>query len=178
MEKTPLQTLLESNELDSNLPDVPQNYVTTQTILNPTESSLNFHTQKLTEVSCGAQTEPKANLETYWNIRRYYINQARASARQEFLQKGKEQIQNRLKSTDINEIRQLFKERHEWRTQIHNFRSDNQPICSVENCPHVAICGSQFCINHITKDPNQHLYVECQHCHQPHPIFTNCFTCK
>ncbi|KAK8886801.1 hypothetical protein M9Y10_037834 [Tritrichomonas musculus] len=179
MQKDSVQLYLESNGLDSALSEVPSKFETTEKHLESTESSLSFQTQKLCEtLGCQPPADGKMNSDTYSNIRRYFVNQARGQSRKEFLDREKKSIQEKLESGNIDTIRLLFKNRHEWRTSIHKFRSDDMPICVVENCPHVALKGSNFCINHIMLDKNQKLYVECPQCHQPHPVFTDCFSCQ
>lgn len=177
MIKDSVKQFLESNGLDTELAETPQSFETTESYLEPSESSSLFQTSKLFELSGCIPTETKMNSDAYWNVRRYYINQVRAQARKEFLDNEKNNIQECLRSKDINKIRELFTNRHEWRKAIHEFRSDDYPICAVDNCHHVALKGSKYCINHITLDENQKLYVECPKCHQPHPVFTNCLSC-
>lgn len=177
MLKDPVQQFLESNGLDTELCEVPQQYDTTDNYLEPSESSLSFQTQKLCEISGCQPNETKMNSDLYWNVRRYYINQVRTQSRKDFLDKEKNDIQEILRTKDISQIKKLFNDRHEWRKSIHNFRSDDMPICEVNNCHHIALKGSSFCINHIILDPSQKLYVECPNCHQPHPVFTNCLSC-
>ena len=177
MIKDSVKQFLESNGLDTELAETPQSFETTEACIDPSESSQVFQTSRLFELAGCHSAETKMNSDIYWNVRRYYINQIRAQSRKEFFDKEKSSIQEIIRSQDINQIRKLFNDRHEWRKTIHNFRSDDFPICEVNNCTHIAIKGSSYCINHIVLDKNQKLYVECPNCHQPHPVFTNCLAC-
>ncbi|OHT17455.1 hypothetical protein TRFO_02464 [Tritrichomonas foetus] len=173
-----IRSILEANGCDTALIEVPTHFETTENPLDPNLLSSDFQTQKLYDISACQAGDNKTASDKYWHIRRYYLNQVRATTRNQLIEEEKAKINEILKSGDNTKLQELFKKRHEWRKAIHNFRSDDQPICDVENCHHVALKGSTFCINHITHDKSQKLYVECEKCHQPHPVFAACLCCN
>ena len=176
--KSQLQQILESNECDTSLVQVPETFETAPRVVDPHESSTNFNTKRLFEISQLSSSESKSAADRYWHARRYYLNQIRASSRKQMNESEQKIIKEILKSGDKEKIKELFCNRHKWRTAIHEFRGDDKPICEAENCPHLALIGSKFCINHIMMDKEQKLFVECSNCHQPHPVFTKCFCCN
>jgi hypothetical protein len=89
-----------------------------------------------------------------------------------------ERIAGVVKSGDSADVLNLFKQRHVWRQHALEHLTDGRVICKIECCPHVAIAGSEYCVNHIMNDSTQKLFAECQVCHRPYPVMSECFTCR
>ena len=49
--------------------------------------------------------------------------------------------------------------------------------CAETECPREALTGSDFCINHIVRDPHQKLFRECPNCRRPSPVGCRCLFC-
>lgn len=176
-EKPKAQTILESMGISGILDDPPVEFETTENPIPPDADFSEFDTSKIYEYA-GPTTEGKTASEKYWHIRQYYMNQTRAAKRNEQITASIEDIKRILTSGSIEEIKDLQKQRHIWRKHAHEYRTDQLPICQVENCTEIALDGSKFCVRHILMDNEQKLFAECPNCHQPYPINSQCFRCN
>jgi hypothetical protein len=82
-----------------------------------------------------------------------------------------------LARLDLPGIQAVFRERHHWREEIANGRSDFPKICESQNCQAVALTGARYCVAHITRDPDQRLFTECRDCGRVYPKMGHCFFC-
>ena len=137
----------------------------------------NFNIRPLYEVA-GENPEAQTNEERYIHVRQFYMNKDRTERRSALIQDHLAEFKNILKNGTLEEIKELYKKRHMWRQKAHEIREDGQPICKVESCIHIALPGSEYCMNHIMNDPDQKLFIMCPTCKRPYPVNCECFTCR
>lgn len=156
----------------------PKNHFITQNpIKEKTEEELLFDINTLNQIS-GDFNEEITNEEKFWKIRQSYITEIRSKNRNEFITQRLEEIKNILKNGSIQDIENLFKERHKWVTAIHKTKKDGKNICSIQSCSNFSLPGTNYCINHITEDLNQKLYINCPQCGTIYPKISKCFYCN
>ncbi|EAY17396.1 hypothetical protein TVAG_319910 [Trichomonas vaginalis G3] len=155
----------------------PSEAVNTKNPVNTDGPMKNFNSIHIVQ-ACNEQSNPQSKEDKYIHLRQYYVNQVKGETRKQILDKKADEIRKILLKGSPEQIEQLYLNRHKWRQAIHEFRNDDKPICKVENCINVVVPGCEYCINHINLDPNQKLFVICEKCHRPHPVCSECFTCK
>lgn len=111
--------------------------------------------------------------------RKHYLNRLEKDAREDAIQrltkKLKYQVKNSIeKSENIQEILDLIKKKHEWKSSFFLFDNSLPKICKAESCANFCISGSDFCLNHISRDPLNNLFIECSKCHRTHPKNVHC----
>ena len=176
-EKPDAQSILQSFGISGTLEEPPADYDTTENPIPEDADFSTFDTSKIYECA-GPTTEGKTASEKYWHVRQYFINQCRASVRNEHVDQSIAQIKQIIQTGSVEDIKELQKRRHVWRQYAHQYRTDDQPICEEENCIELALEGSKYCIRHILLDPDQKLFAECPNCLQPYPINSQCFRCN
>ena len=134
-------------------------------------------TSALYQIS-GADSINKKPEDRYWAARQFYVHQLTAVKRNTLIEQGLQQIKETLTSGNIDDIKNILKQRHKWVSEAHKYRNDTRQICYEENCAHFALPGSKYCINHITLDKQQKLYVKCPSCGTVHPVFCPCSFCN
>ena len=169
--------ILQENGCEIPNQDPPVDALDTDNPVDTNSDFSNFNIKPLYEAA-GEAPEAETTEEKYLHMRQYYMNQDRTERRSALIQEHLNRFKEILKNGTLEEIKELYKERHIWRQKAHEIREDGQPICKVESCIHIALPGSEFCINHILKDPDQKLFTMCPTCKRPHPINCECFTCK
>lgn len=175
MMKPQLRAILEENMCDLAIEPPPKDFVQTTNPIAPDEDFSTFNTQKIYDLA-GPSLE-QATVDKYLHMRQYYMNQLRSQSRNQLIEDQMSKIQAILKSGSPAEIQKLFRERHQWREHAQQYKSGT-PICKIPECPHLVVCGSEYCMNHILNDKNQKLFVECPDCHRPYPVTSSCFFCS
>jgi hypothetical protein len=169
--------ILEENECEiPDMPPPPNAHETTNPVEGLSDFS-SFNTKPLYQAA-GDSPETETLIQKYVHARQFYMNKDRAEKRCSLINEHLENFKNILKNGSLEEIGDLYKQRHVWRKKAHEIREDGQPICQIDSCIHVALPGSIYCVNHILNDPNQKLFVMCPECKRPHPINSDCFTCR
>jgi len=172
-----VRAILKENGLDIPMDDPPAHYSTTENPISPNADFSTFNTEPLL-FAAGDPIDSKSKDEKYQHLRQFYLNQLRSGSRNELIEEHKKKIRNILTNGSLDDIKDLYKQRHMWRQKAHELRQDDQPICAISDCINIAVPGSEYCINHITKDKNQKLFVECPVCKRPYPVCSSCFTCR
>lgn len=178
MKSKKINDLLKKNKNTTESLDPPHKYETTteNTIINKTQSELG-------EDSFYDIPDMNANIKViskkFTRNRKHYLNQLEKSAREEAIQrltkKRKSIIKNSIKTPDnIQDILDLIKKRHDWKSALFLYDNSLPKICKFESCSNVCISGSDFCLNHISKDLSNRLFMECPKCHRIHPINGQC----
>lgn len=172
-----VKALLDSAGLESNLEDVPVHFAEAEQLVDSGSSFSTFDTEELVSAA-GEAPSSKTDSENYLHIRQYLLKEVRAAEREKVVSERIAKIQATVKQGNKDEILSLFKQRHLWRQRADEFTTPSDKLCTVEGCIRVSLPGSEFCIGHIMRDPNQKLFVECPTCHRPHPVMTTCFACR
>lgn len=111
--------------------------------------------------------------EKHARSRRRYLSQLEKNAREEAIQNltklYKEQIKDCVESGNIQGILDLMKKMHNWKSSFFLYDNSLPKICKVDTCTYACFEGSDYCLNHITKDPSNNLLIECPKCHRIHP---------
>lgn len=175
--KQSIAAILEERGCDFPKEPPPADAVNTKCPINVDSPFKNFSSIQLLQ-ACNEQTNPQSKEDRYWHLRQYYINQSKGETRKQILDKKADEIRKILLKGSPEQLESLYESRHKWRQAIHEARQDNKPICKVSNCINVAVTGYDYCINHITEDPNQKLFKLCPKCNRPYPVCSECFTCK
>ena len=172
-----LKAMLESSGLDSNLEDVPQRFEETESLVGLAEPFASFRTEDLIEAA-GEAPLCRTDLEKYWHVRQYFVKKEKAATQGKIVAEKLDGIKAVVKHGNKDEIMNLFKQRHVWRQKAEEYCTGGNRICKSEQCPNLALKGSEFCVQHILQDPNQKLYIECATCHRPYPVMSKCFACR
>lgn len=111
--------------------------------------------------------------------RKHYLNELEKNAREEtirhLIEINKKQIKNSVEKSEVSQdILEIMKKRHKWKSSFYSYDNSLPRICKVETCSNVALGQSDFCFNHITKDPSNRLFIECPNCHRIHAINKPC----
>ena len=147
---------------------------------NPISLNSDFSTFDTSSLylAAGDFGDNKTKDDKYLHIRQYYLNQNKTTSRNQLIEDHLNKIKNTLTNGSLEDIKELYRQRHIWRQKAHEIRKDEHPICLIEDCINIAVPGSSYCINHIVKDPNQKLFAECTICKRPYPVCSSCFTCR
>ena len=175
--KPSVQAILEEAGCEIPTEPAPKVALDSPMPFDQTTDFSHFNTKKL-YTAAGEPGEGKSRDEKYLHMRQFYLNQVRADSRQKLIQAHEEKIRKILTEGTPQQYQELLKQRHIWRTRAHEIRNDDKPICKFENCIQIALPGSDYCVAHILNDPDQKLFVACPKCNRPHPVCTDCFTCR
>ena len=118
-------------------------------VIDPDQDFKFFNIQPLVTAS-SAQEETKTRDEIYIHMRQYCLNHDKTEKRSKFVDEHYQAIKNILYHGNLEEIKELYKKRHEWRTKAHEIRKDDFPICKVDTCIHIALPGSVLCKPYFT----------------------------
>ena len=172
-----VKALLDSAGIESNLEDVPAQFEETKILINQEDPVTSYHTEDLV-AAAGTAPSCRTELDKYWHVRQFFIKEDRSETRKKVVSEKLDAIKSVVRNGNKDQVLELFKRRHLWRKKASEYCTSGDRICSVENCPNLAVDGSDFCVNHIMQDSSQKLFTECPHCHRPYPVMSKCFACR
>ena len=170
-----VKSLLEIEGCDIPTEDPPSDYLVAE---NPLVTESGFTPVDTAAIYQMSGAEGKKADEKYMAARQFYVHQIRSTKRNTLIEENLDEIKRTLASGDIDQISKLMEERHKWVSAAHRYRGDNRPVCAEKSCSHFALPGSKYCINHITNDKQQRLYVKCPTCQTVHPVIAPCPFCS
>ena len=174
-----VKQILEENDCDTSLNPPPANYETTDNPILPSENISAFDTRQLYFDSGLFSVDYKlTQSEEYLRVRKYYTYQLHLQEEQQMIKEESSNIKNILKTGNIDDIKEIFHKRRRWAESYNKFSPQIEPLCKVESCPNKAVPSSEYCIAHITNDPNQSLFVKCSVCDHMYPKTCSCFYCR
>ena len=172
-----MEEIFTTNGLPLPMDEPPASFKTTTQITPEKEENPKYNVQKMAGKS--PLSVPEFNtIDQYLHVKQFYTGMLRSNQRKQVLVEETERIKAILEGGDPEAIKELMRERHTWRTAIQNNRSNGLMICKNEDCSHIAIPSSEYCINHILSDPTQVLFAECPKCHMPYPKHGKCLKCN
>ncbi|KAH0788769.1 hypothetical protein GPJ56_007451 [Histomonas meleagridis] len=172
-----IRSILVASGCDTALVPPPREYETTDNPIPMDEAIFEYDTSKLFNAA-GFSPEATSELDKYWHVRRFYMGQLKILSRNDNEDPTYEKIQTTVQERNIDNVLEMFQQRHQWLENSYKYRADCHPLCKIQDCLNEAIYGSEYCINHLDNDPNQNLFRKCEKCNRMYPVTSSCFFCR
>lgn len=171
-----LLSLLQANGCDQQIFDPPLEFEASPNIIDQEEMFANFDSGLAYNLYNNHNDEDR-NQDNYMVVRHAYLTEVNNQKKLDESDEKFQEFKRIAKEGNIDELLELFKQKHTWKKAVFDERTNTHFICDFEYCTNVALPGMKYCPNHIHLDEHQKIFVQCPICLRNHLVMSKCPNC-